>query len=131
LLRRRRQDSSPIVRVHQRPGEQASGTVVFSLRSCTERRRIRLLGSARATALEHLHLRPDLGDRSRDFTAYIFLHQHRTTTSTEVLPRLVWLIQRDNGTSVAPGNRPAFGYILILLWFYLFITINLSCLSSV
>jgi hypothetical protein len=26
---RRRQDSNPIVRVHLRPGEQVSGTVVF------------------------------------------------------------------------------------------------------
>jgi hypothetical protein len=29
LLRRRRQDSSPIVRVHLRPGEQVSETVIF------------------------------------------------------------------------------------------------------
>jgi phage-related holin len=33
----------------------------------------------------------------------------------------------DNSASVASGNRPAFGYTLILL----FITINLSYLSSV
>jgi hypothetical protein len=37
----------------------------------------------------------------------------------------------DNGASVASGNRPAFGYTLILLWFYLFIMINLVYLSSV
>jgi hypothetical protein len=37
----------------------------------------------------------------------------------------------DNGASVAPDNRPAIGYTLILLWFYLFIMINLPCLSSV
>jgi hypothetical protein len=37
----------------------------------------------------------------------------------------------DNGASVASGNRPAFEYTLILLWFYLFIMINLSYLSSV
>jgi hypothetical protein len=37
----------------------------------------------------------------------------------------------DNGASVASGNRPAFGYTLILLWFYLFIMINLLYLSSV
>jgi hypothetical protein len=37
----------------------------------------------------------------------------------------------DNGALVAPGNRPIFGYTLILLWFYLFIMINPSCLSSV
>jgi hypothetical protein len=37
----------------------------------------------------------------------------------------------DNGASVAPGNRPAFGYTVILLWFYLFIMINLTCLSNV
>jgi hypothetical protein len=37
----------------------------------------------------------------------------------------------DNGASVAPGNRPAFGYTVILLWFYLFIMINLPCLSNV
>jgi Fe2+ transport system protein B len=37
----------------------------------------------------------------------------------------------DNGASVAAGNRPAFGYTLILLWFYLFIMIYLPCLSSV
>jgi hypothetical protein len=37
----------------------------------------------------------------------------------------------DNGASVASGNRPAFGYTLILLWFYLFIMINLAYLSSV
>jgi hypothetical protein len=38
---------------------------------------------------------------------------------------------KDNGASVASGNRPAFGYTLILLWFYLFIMINLAYLSSV
>jgi hypothetical protein len=37
----------------------------------------------------------------------------------------------DNGASVASGNRPAFEYTLILLWFYLFIMINLAYLSSV
>jgi hypothetical protein len=37
----------------------------------------------------------------------------------------------DNGASVASGNHPAFGYTLILLWFYLFIMINLLYLSSV
>jgi hypothetical protein len=37
----------------------------------------------------------------------------------------------DNGASVASGNHPTFGYTLILLWFYLFIIINLACLSSV
>jgi hypothetical protein len=37
----------------------------------------------------------------------------------------------DNGATVASGNRPAFGYTLILLWFYLFIMINLVYLSSV
>jgi hypothetical protein len=37
----------------------------------------------------------------------------------------------DNGVAVASGNRPAFGYTLILLWFYLFIMINLAYLSSV
>jgi hypothetical protein len=37
----------------------------------------------------------------------------------------------DNSASVAPDNRPAFGYTLILLWFYLFIMINLPYLSSV
>jgi Fe2+ transport system protein B len=37
----------------------------------------------------------------------------------------------DNGASVVPGNRPSFGYTLILLWFYLFIMIYLPCLSSV
>jgi hypothetical protein len=37
----------------------------------------------------------------------------------------------DNGASVAFGNCPAFGYTLILLWFYLFIMINLLYLSSV
>jgi hypothetical protein len=37
----------------------------------------------------------------------------------------------DSDVSVAPGNRPAFGYTLILLCFYLFIMINLPCLSSV
>jgi hypothetical protein len=37
----------------------------------------------------------------------------------------------DNGASVAPGNCSAFGYTLILLWFYLFIMIYLPCLSSV
>jgi hypothetical protein len=37
----------------------------------------------------------------------------------------------DNGASVAFGNRPAFGYILILLWFYLFIMIDLSYVSNV
>jgi hypothetical protein len=31
----------------------------------------------------------------------------------------------DNGVSVAPGNRPAFGYTLTLLWFYLLIIVNL------
>jgi hypothetical protein len=31
LLRRCRQDSNPIVRVHLRPGEQVSGTVVFAI----------------------------------------------------------------------------------------------------
>jgi hypothetical protein len=37
----------------------------------------------------------------------------------------------DNNTSVAGGNRPAFGCTLILLLFYLFIMINLAYLSSV
>jgi hypothetical protein len=37
----------------------------------------------------------------------------------------------DNGASVGFGNCPAFGYTLILLWFYLFIMINLLYLSSV
>jgi hypothetical protein len=37
----------------------------------------------------------------------------------------------DNGASVASGNHPAFGYTLILLWFYLFIMINLAYLSIV
>jgi hypothetical protein len=37
----------------------------------------------------------------------------------------------DKGASVASSNRPAFGYTLILLWFYLFIMINLAYLSSV
>jgi hypothetical protein len=37
----------------------------------------------------------------------------------------------DNGASVALGNRPTFGYTLILLWFYLFIMIILPCVSSV
>jgi hypothetical protein len=37
----------------------------------------------------------------------------------------------DNGASVASGYRPAIGYALILLWFYLFIMINLVYLSSV
>jgi Fe2+ transport system protein B len=36
-----------------------------------------------------------------------------------------------NDASVAPSNRPAFGYTLNLLWFYLFIMIYLPCLSSV
>jgi hypothetical protein len=31
----------------------------------------------------------------------------------------------DNGASVASGNRSAFGYTLTLLWFYLFIMLNL------
>jgi hypothetical protein len=92
LLRRRRQDSNPIVRVHLRPGEQVSGTVIFAILHREEANKV--LGSAlRATAPERLlHQRP--GDRSRDFTAHIFLHWHRTTTLTEVLPQLVWLIQR-------------------------------------
>jgi hypothetical protein len=37
----------------------------------------------------------------------------------------------DNGASVAFGNRPAFRYTPILMWFYLFIMINLAYLSSV
>jgi hypothetical protein len=37
----------------------------------------------------------------------------------------------DNSASVASSNRPAFGYTLILMWFYLFIMINLAYLSSV
>jgi hypothetical protein len=36
----------------------------------------------------------------------------------------------DNDASVASDNRPAFEYTLILLWFYLFIMINLAYLSS-
>jgi hypothetical protein len=40
-------------------------------------------------------------------------------------------IPEDNSASVASGNRPAFRYTLILLWFYLFIMINLAYLSSV
>jgi hypothetical protein len=31
----------------------------------------------------------------------------------------------DNSVSVAPGNRPAFGYTLTFLWFYLLIILNL------
>jgi hypothetical protein len=37
----------------------------------------------------------------------------------------------DNCVSVSLGNRPAFGYTLILLWFYLFVMITLPCMSSV
>jgi hypothetical protein len=37
----------------------------------------------------------------------------------------------DNGASVASDNCPAFGYTLILLWFYLFIMINLPYQSIV
>jgi hypothetical protein len=37
----------------------------------------------------------------------------------------------DNSASVASGNCPTFGYTLILLWFYLFIMINMLYLSSV
>jgi hypothetical protein len=37
----------------------------------------------------------------------------------------------DNSASVAPGNRSAFGYTLALLWFYLFILLNMSTLRIV
>jgi hypothetical protein len=33
---------------------------------------------------------------------------------------------KDNDASVSPGNHPVFGYTLTLLWFYLFIILNLS-----
>jgi hypothetical protein len=46
-------------------------------------------------------------------------------------PTISMANQGDNGASVASSNRPAFGYTLILLWFYLFIMINLVYLSSV
>jgi hypothetical protein len=68
-----------------------------SLRSCIGGRRIRFR-ALRATArkrLLHLLLSGLLPvGRSRDYTAYIFMDRRCTTTSTEVLPRLVWLIQR-------------------------------------
>jgi ABC-type transport system involved in multi-copper enzyme maturation permease subunit len=37
----------------------------------------------------------------------------------------------DNGASVTLSNHSTFGYTFILLWLYLFIMINLSCLFSV
>jgi hypothetical protein len=58
-----------------------------------------------STSWWHLHL----GDSSRDFTAYIVLHWHRTTTSTEVLPRLVWLIQRITTHRLPPATAPPLG----------------------
>jgi hypothetical protein len=113
LLCRHRQDSNPIVRVHLRPGEQVSETIVFvilhrekankvfgkfSLRDCSQ---------TTTSSTSWWHLRP--GDCSRDFTAYIFLHRHRTTTSTEVLPRLVWLIQRIMAHRLPPATAPHLG----------------------
>jgi hypothetical protein len=137
LLRRRRQDSSPIVGVHQRPGEQVSGTVVFAI--LHGRRRIRFLWSAlRATAPKRLlHLL--LGGLLYDY----FLAVIRGTTLVHLPastlydyinwgpPTISMANPEDNGASVASGNRPAFGYTLILLWFYLFIMINLLYLFSI
>jgi hypothetical protein len=37
----------------------------------------------------------------------------------------------DNSASVAADNLPAFGYTLPLLWFYLFIMLNLSSVRIV
>jgi hypothetical protein len=58
------------------------------------------------------HLRP--GDRSRDFTTYIFLHRNRTSTSTEVLPCLVWLIQRISVHLLPSATAPTLGTLLFV-----------------
>jgi hypothetical protein len=83
-----------------------------SLRSCTGRRRIRFFwkrfsrdfSQTTTSSTSWWHLRP--GDRSSDFTVYIFVHRHHTTTSTEVLPRLVWLIQRITTHRLPPATAP-------------------------
>jgi hypothetical protein len=108
LLRRRRQDSNLIVRVHLRPGEQVSGTVVFAILHREKSNKV--FGSAlRATTPKRLlHLRVFGKRSSRDcsqtatsstswwlFEGLHYVHlpaSTRTTTSTEVIPRLVWLI---------------------------------------
>jgi hypothetical protein len=109
LLCHRRQDSNPIVRVHLRLGEQVSGTVAFAI--LYREKANKVFGkrfsrdfSQTTTSSTSWHLRP--GDRSRDFTAYIFLHRHHTTTSTKVLPRLVWLIQRITTHRLPPATAP-------------------------
>jgi hypothetical protein len=113
LLCRRRQDSNPIVHVYLRPGEQVSGTVVFAMLHWEKANKVFGKRSSRDCSLTTTsstswwHLRP--GDRSRDFTAYIFLHRHCTTTSTEVLPRLVWLIQRIATYRLPPATALPLG----------------------
>jgi hypothetical protein len=116
ILCRRRQDSSPIVGVHQRPGEQVSGTVVFAIlhrekankvfgkrspRNCSQ------MTTSSASWWPTVRLLP--GGYLRDYTTYIFMHQLCTTTSTEVLPRLVWLIQRITAHRLPPATAPPLG----------------------
>jgi hypothetical protein len=117
LPRRRRQDSSPIVCVHQRRSPEFPKRLLLD----------GLLYNYFLTAVRGITLRIRLllGGRSRDCTAYIFLHRHCTTTSTEVLPRLVWLIQRITAHRLPPAIAPPLGTLLTLLWFYLFTVLNL------
>jgi hypothetical protein len=106
LPRRHCQDSNPIICVHQRSGEQVSGTVFAILH---REKANKVFGKLfRVTAPKWLlHLLP--GSHSRDFTSYIFLHRHCTTTSIEVLPRLVWLIQRITVHRLPPVIAPPLG----------------------
>jgi hypothetical protein len=113
LLCRRRQDSNLIVRVHLSLGEQVSETVVFVILHWEKANKVFGKRSSRdcsqttISSTSWWHLCP--GDRSRDFIAYIFLHRHRATTSTEILPRLVWLIERITAHQLPPATAPPFG----------------------
>jgi hypothetical protein len=122
LMCRRHQDSNPIVHVHLRPSEQVSGTVVFAIlhrekvNKVFGKRSSRNCSQTTTSSTSWWHLRP--GDRSRDFTAYIFLHRHRTTTSTEVLPWLVWLIQRITTHRLPPATVPSWvhSHLVVVLF---------------
>jgi hypothetical protein len=129
LLRHRRQDSNPIVRVHLRHGEQVSGTIIFAILHWEKANKVFGMCSLR-----------DCSQMTTSSTSWSLFERrhcihHPALTSYNYIdwgsPMIGMANPEDNGASVAPDNRPAIGYTLILLWFYLFIMINLPCLSSV
>jgi hypothetical protein len=124
-----RQDSNPIVRVHLRPGEQVPGTVVFAI---LHREKVNKVSGKRSS--RDCFQTTTSSTSWRLFEVLHFVH-HPASTSYDYIdwgpPTIRMANLEDNSASVTPGNRPAFGYTLNLLWFYLFIMIYLPFLSSV